>query len=845
MIESTKLAFLKRQFQLGRVTLFTGAGFSLDAKNLQNSEPPLGNALGKKLAELGGFQYEGEPLPQVYSAVQRRAGRVQLEEMLRNSYSINTFEPWYQKIEGLVWNRIYTTNIDDLMEKVYGGQSQQRLITIACPTSFRPQPKSHATLQYVKLHGCVNNLDRGIRFSLEEFSQLQVEEDPWYSQLVDDIYFGPVIFVGTLAEESPLHHYLELRGKKGRYSEHRPASFLVVPHISTIRREALAEKNITAVEATGQAFFEWLNDEFGIEKPTVASVSTKYGGWGESNLGRHLEAVTRTFQRIDVSSLPAVTRAQPHQFYLGTEATWKCIEERRDATRAVAKEIGSVLTDNSGATALILHGTAGAGKTTILKRMAYDASSTGHSVYWANSEVKLDIKALVDFLSENDDKSLRFVFVDTSSRFIRNNEASLLQLLKLPRIRLVMADRTNAVAKHETIYTRLEARPFEMGDMSDEEIDAVIERLNHHNFLGNLKGLNQDDRRRSFRDGSKRQLLVALKTATSGKGFNQIIEGEFEELDNSSQLAYLIACLVSAHTGTGVYRKHLLASLGKTSFSKGHIVADLLRGVLVSANESGTLLSPRHRVIASHVCSVAPIAQKREAVVRFLKAIAPEINHHSARESTPQFRAYRGLINSTTLLAIFDRNFELIIEMYAELSEEYKNQFLFWLHFGRTYAIKGDLETARVFLEQAEGICDTSGARSFQIKHQRGIVCLLQAVKTNSFELGKAFAEEGITTLGNLIEERGGTDNYPYVAYLKYVCKWYLIARKSIPDTDWKRLKEVANIARDAYKLDERVKIACSRVEQAYLLRLVPDGEVDEAIRSFLSDEEMESPPSS
>ncbi|MGV3608751.1 MAG: SIR2 family protein [Planctomycetaceae bacterium] len=797
--------------------------------------------LGEMLANLGGFSYEGEPLPQVYSAVQKRAGRLQLEELLRNNYTINTFAPWYNKVAGLVWNRIYTTNIDNLLERVYENQGQQRLTTIPCPNSFRPQPKTPAALQYIKLHGCVNNLERGIRFSLEEFSQLQVEEDPWYTQLVDDIYFGPVIFVGTLAEESPLHHYLELRGKKGRYNEHRPASFLVVPHISTIRREALSEKNITAVEATGNQFFEWLVNDFGVEKPTVASVSTKYGGWGDAGLGRRLEAVTRAFQRIDTTGLPTTTRAQPHQFYLGTEATWKCIEERRDAARAVAKEIGTFLTNDSTTTALILHGAAGSGKTTILKRLAFDASTAGHSVYWANSEVKLDINTLVDFLTDNDDKSLRFVFVDTSSRFI-HNEASLLQLLKLPRIRLVMADRTNAVAKHETIYTRLKARPFEMGDMSDEEIDGVIERLNHHNFLGNLKGLNPDDRRRSFRDGSKRQLLVALKTATSGKGFNQIIEGEFEELDTSSQLAYLIACLVSSQTGTGVYRKHLLASLGKTSFSKGHIVADLLRGVLVSANESGSLLSPRHRVIASHVCSIAHIAQKREAIVKFLKAIASEINQHSASESTPQFRAYRGLINSTTLLALFDRNFELIIEMYEELSDQFKNQFLFWLHYGRTYAIKGDLETARVFLEQAEGICEASGARSFQIKHQRGIVCLLQAIKTNSFELGRAFAEEGISTLGNLIEERGGTDNYPYVAYLEYVCRWYLIARKSISEVDWNKLRELGNIAREAYKLDERVKRACGRVEQAYLLRLVPDDEVDEVIRNFMNDGDVETP---
>ena len=123
-------------------------------------------------------------------------------------------------------------------------------------------------------------------------------------------------------------------------------------------------------------------------------------------------------------------------------------------------------------------------------------------------------------------------------------------------------------------------------------------------------------------------------------------------------------------------------------------------------------------------------------------------------------------------------------------------------------------------------------------------MCLLQAIKAGTYDAGKPYAEEGLATLDYLIDQRGGTDSYPYVAYLEYACRWYLVSRKSITDVDWNKLRDLAKIAKDLYKLDERVKTACKRVEQAYLVRLVPDDEIDDAIKTFLSSGDLESPPS-
>src|SRR5438445_9189531 len=131
-------------------------------------------------------------------------------------------------VSSFVRHRIYTTNIDDLIQKIYAKSSIQLLDTIVCPASPRERDTHFSPVQAVHLHGFVGDLDKGITFTLGDFAQQQAKPNPWYEELLDDLFYRPVLFVGSLVEESPFHHYLALRDQRLRSTpEYRPKSFLV------------------------------------------------------------------------------------------------------------------------------------------------------------------------------------------------------------------------------------------------------------------------------------------------------------------------------------------------------------------------------------------------------------------------------------------------------------------------------------------------------------------------------------------------------------------------------------------------------------------------------------------
>src|SRR5215469_18870950 len=109
---------LKGQFERGRPILFTGAGFSLDVKNIAGEAIPSYRAIKKAIWQLSfpddTFD-ETSGLKDLYEhALQRH--RKELTELLLQSFSIDSkaIPSWYRRYAELPWQRIYTLNIDDL-----------------------------------------------------------------------------------------------------------------------------------------------------------------------------------------------------------------------------------------------------------------------------------------------------------------------------------------------------------------------------------------------------------------------------------------------------------------------------------------------------------------------------------------------------------------------------------------------------------------------------------------------------------------------------------------------------------------------------------------------------------
>ncbi len=131
---SPDFAFLRSKLGRGEVTFFAGAGFSFDARNHLGKSPPLGASLAALLAKEAGTPFADDPLPLVYEAAIRTIGSAKIWDFLRTQYSIRDFDKWYLTFSSITWRRIFTLNIDNLIQRIYGNKAEQTLKTIVCPS---------------------------------------------------------------------------------------------------------------------------------------------------------------------------------------------------------------------------------------------------------------------------------------------------------------------------------------------------------------------------------------------------------------------------------------------------------------------------------------------------------------------------------------------------------------------------------------------------------------------------------------------------------------------------------------------------------------------------------------
>jgi hypothetical protein len=355
-----------------------------------------------------------------------------------------------------------------------------------------------------------------------------------------------------------------------------------------------------------------------------------------------------------------------------------------------------------------------------------------------------------------------------------------------------------------------------MPALSREECERILDKLDEFGVLGDLRGKSRTDQLRQFLGRSKKQLLVAMKEATSGRGFDAILTHEFNTLSGeNARLAYLIACMAYMH-GAPVRRRHLLACLGGTDIDKALILRNYLREVIVPWHESEELFSPRHRLIANEVATeIAPIGLRSAAILSFLSAISGDITAENITRRIPEYVAYRGIINFDNLVDLFGEDYEVISGILSELRAYYSNDFLFWLQFGRAEVYFDHFEIAENYLQQSLGIRDTG---NFQAWHNLGVLYLKRARYDQNEATADADARRGEKILREQIAERGNLDAYPFAAIVTHKLR-YLKAHGSVRfAAEVEALVTLAELGVRKHPFDEALRLAHQEVMREYLM---------------------------
>jgi len=711
--------FLLRRLNRAELVLFAGAGFSRDAANRLGQPIPTGPELAARIWEFLAFdgEYDGTPLDQMYAALVGQGLTLsKIRMFLESNLTCGTVPDIYSPLTRPIWRRIYTTNVDDLIDTVYKKQGSRIEILAFPQDEVEERDQSLSTIQVIHLNGRLPCSPEDITFSPRQYASAGVRSQPLYDMFVRDFATHPVLFVGTELNEPLFWQALESRRQRLRDTpEQRPQSFLVAPNISQAKRIQLKGLNVEPVLGTTAELAAWVrtvlpsldtrSDVLRRTAPNMAAVLET-----RTNPGARVEDVTefsRSFGRVPTERPVKGSRSM---YLLGAAPRWEDFFNDLDAARDLSPTIRAFVEKELSSPSPRLRvgailGSAGSGKSTILRRLGLQLAQAGRTVFLTNSE-RLPPPELIRRVTEGFTERVVLLF-DNAEVGLSQLPILLHGLLGSERPPVVLlASRTN---DFDRLWARTDAladlEEFQVPHLSLPEIRGVIDVLEREHLLGELRGLSEAERIEVFEQKAKKQILVAMREATTSRGFDLIIRDEFDKLvpEDSKHLYLCIALATDA--GYRLTREEVVGcSSDAPAEALDHITRNL-KDVVITTGASNDLFLLRHRLIAEvAVNELAPRPLLRKAYCALLAVLAPEARAGSWRARSAGL--VQALNNHRTIYGRFRDDIDEARSVFVGIREWYRTNAHYWLQFGslELEGAGGDLTLAENYLRQAESL---------------------------------------------------------------------------------------------------------------------------------------------
>ena len=695
MIDTELLGQMAQGLSQGEYFLLLGAGSSVDAIGGNGNPLPTGQGLVDALITRFGIDTGGDTLSlaQVYRYVQIEH-RADTDEFLRKWFT-NCIPSWQPILAEFNWKRVWTLNIDDIIENSYR-QSGRPFESLAWNERFSTGDTKSGH-QIIHLHGMAQHIDDGkadhgaMVFSLAEYAHELANPRTWHKVFHDEFASEPFLVIGAqLTEEVDLAAILD-RGSSARASTGFP-SVVVLPSVSPVRRAQLENAGFVIVESDGESFSRQL----------LAQYRRAISGPGAATGGNSPGIMKFRQQFIDLRNY-APHGLNAEDFYSGYQPTWKSIRSEDDAMLEKTKQASKAIVDLATSEHIyqkivLITGNPGSGKSTALLRTASELIRGGTLPMLFRADEYMDVEATVEWLKAFprtvlllDDFADHSITLQNLAENCRDEGVRML---------LVVADRS---ARHPMIRDLIEERYLNFsealwyGKLSDDDIESVIKKLHERGRLGRITRWGFEEQRRYFAEVSERSLFEAMADLESGLGFRRRISRLYQDLptDNLKSL-YAAACMC--------YDQSIPLPAGIGASFAGVAPKDLVdlmnsecRGILVLTRNG---IRPPHRVTASLALRTLPSKVREEVSLNLAKVLSPHIDRRSMRSGTREYRIVRHLMHHETVR----RNcvdVDAARNWYETVRKYYDWNGRYWDQRALFESAQGEHETARSYAERS------------------------------------------------------------------------------------------------------------------------------------------------
>ena len=762
-------------------SLLLGAGASMGSLGGNGQPLPSGPILRDKLVDEFAIPTQGATitLSRAYAAA-KRSNPTKLDQFITDWFTGCTPD-WQHLLADFDWHRIWSLNIDDVMETVYFRRNS-RVDRFDWTSRFRD--RSSSRIQIIHLHGFADkendsrSSSAGLVFSTSEYVATLKDPRSWHTVFTDQFAERPFIILGaSLVEEFDLQQALT---ESAAVTARGFPSVIVLKEVSPLEREELTAIGLTVVQQDAQSFMRDLYKEV-----------QEYRGTLQGIYGHHLSQETSRFlqQFIDLRQYQPYQSEQTRNFYSGYEPHWKNILDDDDALMETTEGASSLIRESflKGAkdqTVHILTGTSGVGKSTGLLRIARSIMAEGIAVYQFRGEEDLDVEAALYWLERMPDTILLFNdcadFADSIGELADRCASANIRLTIVGAERSIRRNQLEHRIDSRFLHLR---REYTYRTLSNRDIESLIHKLSSRRRLGRITNYNRNRQREYFTGTASRRLFEGMANLEGGQGFRNRIRNDYRQIKSENLRRLYAASSIAYEIGYPV-------PIGIASRIAGLSTRELVDSLANSEQDAMVLESggvrPPHRLTASMVVEAALSSDdKNDATQRLALTLAPHIDIDAIRSLTRPYRLLRRLLDQETVMRLLGPQdgralYEVIQESLDWNGRYWEQRALFESGLGNHAQARSYAEHSLKILRHPFAL-NTLGTVLGRIALQNGDVDTLR---------------EAIKNLELARDERRWEDyEHPYVTFFQTIVKfgeeWGLA---SIPTqlrqmfTDWHRL---------------------------------------------------------
>lgn len=389
----------------GRYNLLIGAGVSLDSNSgIPNETCPSAGGLQRILQEIQPNVRAGSSLGRLYKTLKPEQVDQQITKRFANCLAGATVSA----IAAFRWRRVFTLNVDDALENAY---EQAPVPTQVIEPLVFSDPYSEIRdlrkLPIIHLHGWARTPEKGYVFDLQEYMRGIRENNIWAHVLGNLIRSEPFIVIGSSLEEPDISYFLADRAHLTQRPD-RPPSIIVEPVPDAGTHADCEEYGMSLFEGTALQFLQEIERRFPVRPSVYDAIEDNIGDLTKLDVEpTALAEFHSDFERVPSDALHGHDSGT--RFALGHQATWLDIQNGRDVARPETANIQKRIVETAKGTVL-LDGLAGSGKTTVLRRLAWNLAQAGQLCLWVRSIGRIRIDSAEEVLRKLPNRC--FVFVD-------------------------------------------------------------------------------------------------------------------------------------------------------------------------------------------------------------------------------------------------------------------------------------------------------------------------------------------------------------------------------------------------------------------------------------------------